>query len=93
MATVHKARFDTRLTTQQKELFERAARLGGFKTLSDFILSSAQQQADQILEKHNQLLAGEADQQAFFRAILHPPKPNARLKKAMGRYITARPGK
>lgn len=87
MATQEKTRFDTRLSRKQKELFERAARLGGYKTLSEFILSSAQRQADDILERHRQILADEEDRKIFFKALLHPPKPNSRLKKAMARYI------
>lgn len=87
MSTQEKSRFDTRLSGKQKEIFELAARLGGYKTLSEFILSSAQQQADQILERHRQILADEADRKTFFKALLQPPKPNANLKKAMARYI------
>jgi uncharacterized protein (DUF1778 family) len=87
MAIQEKTRFDTRLSRKQKELFERAAQLGGYKTLSEFILSSAQQQADDILERHRQILADEKDRKTFFKALLHPPKPNATLKKAMARYI------
>lgn len=81
-------RFDTRLTAKQKAFFEQAARLGGYKTLSEFILSAAQKQADQLLEGHRQLLADEADRKVFFKALLDPPRPNAALKKAMKRYIS-----
>lgn len=87
MATQEKSRFDTRLSAQQKDLFERAAQMGGYKTLSEFILSSAQQQADQILERHRQILSDEADRKTFFKALLNPPSPNAKLKKAMARYL------
>ncbi|MEO5906608.1 MAG: DUF1778 domain-containing protein [Saprospiraceae bacterium] len=87
MSTQEKTRFDTRLSGQQKELFELAAQLGGYKSLSEFILYSAQQQADLILERHRQILADEEDRKIFFKALLHPPKPNATLKKAMARYM------
>lgn len=87
MDTQEKSRFDTRLSGKQKELFELAAQLGGYKTLSEFILSSAQQQADHILERHRQILVDEADRKIFFKALLQPPKPNANLKRAMARYI------
>lgn len=87
MAIQEKTRFDTRLSIKQKELFEKAAQLGGYKTLSEFILFSAQQQADKILEQHRQILADAADRKSFFKALLNPPKPNAALKKAMARYI------
>jgi uncharacterized protein (DUF1778 family) len=34
-SNIEKARFDTRLSTEQKALFERAARLGGYRILTD----------------------------------------------------------
>lgn len=89
MGTQEKTRFDTRLSGKQKDLFELAAQLGGYKTLSEFILSAAQHQAENILERHRQMLADEEDRKIFFKALLHPPKPNAALKKAMARYIAA----
>jgi len=46
------ARFDIRLTQSQKDFFERAALLGGYKTLSTFILQSAQEKASIIIEEH-----------------------------------------
>jgi uncharacterized protein (DUF1778 family) len=39
-------RFDIRLSQEQKEYLEYASRLGGYKTLCDFILTSAKNQAD-----------------------------------------------
>ena len=41
-----KARFDARLTQQQKQLFEQAAAASGFKTLTDFVLQAAQEKAE-----------------------------------------------
>jgi uncharacterized protein (DUF1778 family) len=90
MTSKEKTRFDTRLSSSQKELFERAARLGGYKTLSEFILSSAQQKADHILELHRQILSDEKDRKVFFDALLNPPKPNAALKKSMANYVSDR---
>ena len=86
MKTKVMTRFDTRLSREQKEYLEYASRLGGFKTLSDFILTSARQQADQIVDRHQQFLASVKDQEIFFTALLHPGKPNANLKAAADRY-------
>ncbi len=38
MKTIEKARFDTRLPKEQKEYFEYAANLGGFRNLTEFIV-------------------------------------------------------
>ncbi len=89
MKAASKTRFDIRLPKEQKEYFEYAARLGGFRTLTEFVIYSGSQQASQILEKHNSILASKRDQEIFFNALLNPPAPNAPLKKAMGRYKNA----
>ena len=86
METLEKARFDTRLPKSQKELFEYAANLGGFRTLTEFVIFSVQQQSNQIIEKHNTILATKKDQEIFFDAIMNPPKPNESLKKAALRF-------
>lgn len=89
MKTTAKTRFDIRLPKEQKEYFEYAANLGGFRTLTEFVIYSGSQQASQIVEKHNSILASKRDQEIFFNALLNPPAPNARLKKAMERYKNA----
>lgn len=87
--TAERTRFDTRLPKEQKEFFEYAATLAGFKTLSDFVLSTVQQQADKIVEKHSTILASQKDQDVFFNALLNPSEPNDLLKKAASRYKAA----
>jgi uncharacterized protein (DUF1778 family) len=89
MKTIEKARFDTRLPKMQKEYFEYAANLDGFRNLTEFIVFSANQQAGRIVETHNTMLASKRDQAIFFDAIMNPQKPNAKLKKAALRYNKA----
>lgn len=38
-----KARFDTRLSKEQKGFFELAARIGGYRSLTDFIVLTVQE--------------------------------------------------
>ncbi|MFT4154709.1 DUF1778 domain-containing protein [Parafilimonas sp.] len=84
-----KARFDTRLPKEQKEYFEYAARLGGFRNLTEFIVFSARQQASIIVKSHNSFLTSKKDQEIFFDTIMNPPKPNNALKKASSRFKAA----
>ncbi len=84
--TTNKARFDAKLSNEQKELFEYAARLGGFRTLTEFVIYSVQEKAKSIIEEHNSILATQKDKEIFFNALLHPNKPNAKLQKAAKRY-------
>lgn len=86
---MEKARFDTRLPKEQKEYFEYAANLGGFRNLTEFIVFSAQQQASKIVESRNVILASKRDQEVFFDAIMNPSKPNSKLRKAASRYNQA----
>ncbi len=88
MKALQNTRVDIRLAKEQKEFFEYAAQLGGFRTLTDFVVFSGQQQAAQILEKHNAILASKKDQEIFFNALLNPKAPNAKLKQAIKRYKT-----
>jgi uncharacterized protein (DUF1778 family) len=80
------ARFDARLTRGQKEFFELAARISGFKSLSEFVIHSTQQVATSIVEKHNAILATEKDRKIFFDTLVNPPKPNKSLKEAAKHY-------
>lgn len=86
---VDKKRFDTKLTVDQKALFERAAKLGGYRTLTDFVVTTVQEKAKSIIEQHEAILATERDRNVFFDAIMHPPKPGKRLQEAVERYRTA----
>ena len=86
MNTAQKTRFDTRIPKDQKDLFQHAAELGGFKTLSEFVIYSAKVQAEIIVRKHASILASKKDAKIFFEAIMNPPPPNAQLKKAAKKY-------
>jgi uncharacterized protein (DUF1778 family) len=89
MNTVEKARFDTRLAKEQKDLFEYAAGLGGFRNLTDFVIHAANEKSKQIIAEHNLILASQRDQQIFFDAITGDALPNDALKTAAARYQKA----
>jgi uncharacterized protein (DUF1778 family) len=87
MKPAEKTRFDARLTKEQKELFEYAASLTGSRSLTEFVISSAQKEADKAVKKNQfLLLASKKDQEIFFNTLMIPPKPNQSLKKALARY-------
>ena len=81
-----KARFDAKIPKAQKQLFEYAASLGGFRTLTDFIINTVQEKANIIIEEHNTILASEQDREIFFDALMNPPGPNQKLRNAAERY-------
>ncbi len=81
-----KARFDAVLPQHQKRMFERATALGGFRNLTEFVFHSAQEKADEIIERHETILASQRDKEAFFDALMNPPKPNRVLLDAAQDY-------
>jgi uncharacterized protein (DUF1778 family) len=81
------ARFDARLSRSQKELFEKAARIKGFKSLSEFVIHTTQEAANKIVESHDAILASERDNSIFFEALANPPKPNKALMQAARSYL------
>jgi len=87
--TIEIARFDARLPKEQKEFFEEAVVLGGYRSLSDFVISSAMEKAKIIIEERKNLLTSKKDREIFFDALLNPSKPNEKLKAAAKRYKQA----
>ncbi|MDP4228035.1 MAG: DUF1778 domain-containing protein [Bacteroidota bacterium] len=88
MATTIKeqARFDTRLPKEQKQFFEKAAYLGGYRNLTDFIVQTVQEKAKEIIKEKEQIIASERDSQIFFDAITKPKGPSKALKNALDDY-------
>jgi len=81
-----KARFDAKIPKIQKELFEYAASLGGFRTLTDFIINTVQERANAIIQEHNTIIASEKDREIFFNAFMNPSGPNQKLRDTAERY-------
>ena len=79
-------RLDLRISQKQKNYFEQALKIGGFRSLTDFLISAASEKAEAIMVKHNNWLASENDRKIFFESLLNPPAPNAKLKEAMKRH-------
>ena len=87
-AVKEQARFDARLSKEQKLFFEKAAYLGGFRSLTDFVILTVQEKAKEIVKENEQIIASERDSQLFFEAIVNPQKPSKTLKKALEDYTT-----
>ena len=79
------ARLEARLTEEQKALFQHAADLTG-RSLTEFVVSSAQEVAARAVREHEVLTLSGRDRQAFVDALLKPNLPNKRLRQAARRY-------
>ena len=79
-------RFDTRISKEQKFIFERAAALGGYRNLTSFIIATLQGRANEIINQQEQILASNKDSEIFFEALTNPTKPNSDLLLAAQEY-------
>ena len=79
------ARLEARVSSEQKNLFKRAAALSG-RTLSEFVIDSTQEAAARIVQEHELIRLSREEQLAFVSALLNPPEPGARLRKAVEAY-------
>ena len=82
-------RVEARVTPEQKKLLERAAALEG-RSLTDFVLSSAQTAAAETISRHELLKLTPDDQDVFVAALLKPPAPNKALRAVAARFRAAR---
>ena len=80
------ARFNTRMSKDQKAFFERAAILGGYRSLTDFVMEAVQEKAKEIIAEREAFLSSQHDNEIFFDAIFNPKSPNEALAKAAKIY-------
>lgn len=83
-----KARFEARLTPDQKALFLQAAAITG-RSMTDFVVSSAQEVAMRTVREHESMTLSARDRETFVAALLKSPAPGKRLRKAADRYKKA----
>lgn len=75
------ARLEARLSPGQKGLLQRAADLSG-RTLSEFVLKSAEEAAQRLVREHAVIRISHEDQAAFVKGLLDDAKPSPRLLQA-----------
>lgn len=93
MATLERKREDSRvefrLSKTDKELFEYASSLMGYKSFSEFARVSITKAARAIVEEESRILASERDKKIFFNALMgKEEKPNEALISAMKLHNT-----
>lgn len=80
------ARLEARISAEQKALFQQAATLSA-RTLSEFVVASAQEAAARIIQAHETIALTRDEQIRFVSALLDAPAPNARCcSKAARKY-------
>ncbi len=82
--TASTARLEARISTDLHALLKRAAQIQG-RTLTDFVVGAVQEAAQKAIEQAEIVRLTVADQEAFAKALITPPKPNAAFKRAFSR--------
>ena len=75
-------RLGFRLDEETKELIERAAHLDRRK-ITEFCVTALADAARRTIAEHETLALSERDRRAFFDALIHPPEPSERLRRAL----------
>jgi uncharacterized protein (DUF1778 family) len=79
------ARVVARIPPAVKETLQRAADLSG-ATLNQFLVQSAVNAANQLLETERKIVLSERDAQIVFDLLEHPPTPNQQLLVAVEKH-------
>lgn len=74
-------RLGFRVDANTKKLVMRAAALER-RSMTDFCLAVITDATRQTIARHETLQLSARDREAFFHALVHPPKPNQRLRRA-----------
>ncbi len=77
-------RVEFRVSNEDKELFEYAKQLSGFKTFSEFARFVITKEAKAIVSEENRILASQRDQAIFFNVLMGTDhQPNKSLIAAI----------
>lgn len=81
------SRMNFRLAPEIKQRVAKAASLAG-QDLTEFAVAALSEKADEVIERHDQLLLGSEDYNFFLNALeeKQPPKPSERSLKAAANY-------
>lgn len=74
-------RLGFRVDEATKALIERAARLERRK-LTDFCTTALTEAARRTIAEHETIVLSDRDRAAFFEALINPPEPSERLRRA-----------
>ena len=78
-------RLEARITSEQKELFQQAAAIEG-RSVSEFVTYSALEAARRLLRERREFELSAQGTRVFVDALLKPPQPNTKLRKAAERH-------
>jgi uncharacterized protein (DUF1778 family) len=84
-STSNASRLEARLPAKVHALLKRAAEIQG-RTLTDFVVTAAQEAARRTIEETELIRLSVADQERFAAALITPPKAGSALRRAAKRH-------
>ncbi len=81
-------RLEARISSEKKAFLKNAADLSE-KTLTDFVIHAAYEEALRVMQEHQQLQQlhlSVKDREVFIHALLHSPAPSEKLLAAVKKY-------
>lgn len=78
-------RISARVTRDVRSTLQQAADMVG-ATVNQFLVQAALKEAQGIIERERIIRLTQRDAELFFRMLERPPKPGARLRKAVAAY-------
>ncbi|MEQ1829897.1 MAG: DUF1778 domain-containing protein [Pirellula sp.] len=84
-STRKSARLETRVSTEQKQLIERAAAYAG-RSVSDFVIAHVEVAAMKVIAEHERLQLDKEQSRILVEALLTPKPPNKKLRAAIKDY-------
>jgi len=79
------SRIEARIAPDALAIVRRAAEIQG-RSVSDFVVTAAQEAAHRAIEETQIIRLSIEDQRAFAEAILNPPAPNDAMRRAAQAY-------
>jgi len=79
------ARFDTKMSLQHKSLIEEAARLKGFKSLSDYVVTTMVEDATEAITQYRTTLYSVEDRRRIMQILSEPTELSPSFLKASER--------
>jgi uncharacterized protein (DUF1778 family) len=79
-------RLQMRISQERRDLLARAAALTG-RTLTEFVLDSAEQAALRTIEERQVLQLTQQDTDFLVATLLNPPEPGPHLRQAARDYL------
>jgi uncharacterized protein (DUF1778 family) len=85
MTPIKSERLNLRLDEISKKKIEQAAAVLQ-SSVNSFIIATVLEKAEEIIQRHEEMILSDRDRDIFLDALVNPPVPNEALRKAFQEY-------